>query len=140
MYLSLNSHVTSRQYQDSIKTLKAQETELKATVAAKELIAKKNRIRRKDKDAMIAQLVKATVENDNQLVELQAVADELVANLKDTETVIGDKNAVISGLLSPSKPPQSITLKTVSSFRASEKNQTKSRLAERHKAAALKRK
>lgn len=107
-------------------------------VAAKEVTAKKNRIRRKDKDALIMQLQKATVENDNQLAELQAVADELVANLKDTETVIGDKNAVISGLLSPSKPPQSITLKTVSSFRA-EKG-TKSRLAERHKAAAQKRK
>lgn len=118
--------------------MKAKEIDLRATVAAKELTAKRNRIRRKDKDAMIAQLVKATVENDNQLAELQAVADELVANLKDTEAVIGDKNAVISGLLSPSKPPQSITLKTVSSFRSDPKNT--SRLAERHKAAAQRRK
>jgi hypothetical protein len=79
---------------------------------------------------MIAQLQKATVENDNQLAELQAVADELVANLRDTEAVIGDKNAVISGLLSPTKPPQSITLKT-------REVTTKSRLAERHRASSL---
>jgi hypothetical protein len=123
-------HVFHFPTQDSIKSLKARESELKDIVAAKELTAKKNRIRRKDKDAMIAQLQKATVENDNQLAELQAVADELVANLRDTEAVIGDKNAVISGLLSPTKPPQSITLKT-------REVTTKSRLAERHRASSL---
>jgi hypothetical protein len=108
---SLNSEISD--LAESIKALKKQENELKEEVAAKELIAKKNRIRRKDKDAMISQLTKATTENETQLAELQAVADELLKNLHDTETVIGDKNAMVSSLLSPSKPPQSVTLKTV---------------------------
>jgi len=44
---------------------------LTAEVAEKEAMAAKNRQKRKDKDAMIAQLTKATAENEAQLAELQ---------------------------------------------------------------------
>lgn len=44
---------------------------LTAVVAEKEAVAAKNRQKRKDKDAMIAQLTKATAENEAQLAELQ---------------------------------------------------------------------
>jgi 16S rRNA G1207 methylase RsmC len=46
-------------------------------VAEKEAVAAKNRQKRKDKDAMIAQLTKATAENEAQLAELQVCFSDI---------------------------------------------------------------
>jgi len=94
-----------------MEALKAQQARLRADVAAKEALAAKNRARRKDKDTMIAQLTKATAENEAQLAELQAVADELIAELDETESKISISNAHIGELLKPAQPPQSQTLR-----------------------------
>jgi len=102
----------------SLVTLSAREGELSTQVALKEEVAKKNRQRRKDKDAMILQLTKATQENEDQLSELQAVADELLSELASTEASTLRANLHVGELLTPSKPPQSVTLRTTTTAEA----------------------
>lgn len=126
---SLNTDIS--ELTDQINDLSAKKATLTVAVAEKERIAAVNRQKRKDKDAMVAQLSKATAENEAQLAELQAVADQLLAELHDTEVKTAQSNGHINALLKPENPPQSATLKKVALD-----GEKKAKIRERHEAAA----
>mmetsp|Transcript_49448 Transcript_49448/g.112230 ORF Transcript_49448/g.112230 Transcript_49448/m.112230 type:complete len:394 (+) Transcript_49448:82-1263(+) len=98
-------------YSEEISDLQSKEVLLRKDVAAKEELALKNKARKRDKDAMLAQLEKATKENEFQLADLQAAADALLAELDDTEHKILRSNDHVEILLQPMQPPQSQTLR-----------------------------